>query len=43
MVGPLKHESGKLLTDDFQMAHDLNEYFSSVFTRENTNAVPLQV
>jgi len=39
-IGPLKI-NGKLIEDDLEMAKILNEYFASVFTREDTNNVPL--
>ena len=31
-VGPLENNGGNIITDGFQMAEDLNEYFSSVCT-----------
>ena len=39
-IGPLKI-NGKLIEDDFDMARNLNEYFATVFTREDTNNIPL--
>ena len=44
-VGPLKDKGGKVINDDRLAANLLNEYFSSVFTKENyTNApVPKQI
>ena len=36
-VGPLENNSGNLISDGFQMAEVLNEYFSSVFTTEDHN------
>ena len=39
-VGPLK-EDGKLLTDDKQMADQLNNFFCSVFTKEDTDHIPV--
>ena len=39
-VGPLKDSSGQLVTDDESMAEILNEFFCSVFTREDTTDVP---
>ena len=34
-VGPLENNSGNIISDGFQMAEVLNEYFSSVFTTED--------
>ena len=39
-IGPLKL-NGKLIEDDLEMAKILNDYFASVFTREDTNNIPL--
>ena len=39
-VGPLKNSSGQLVTDDEKMAEMLNEFFCSVFTREDCSRVP---
>ena len=33
-VGPLEGSDGNIITEGFLMAENLNEYFSSVFTRE---------
>ncbi len=38
-VGPLKQDR-RVVTDDTEMAEVLNEFFSSVFTREDTSNVP---
>jgi len=38
-IGPLK-EGGRVVSDDTEMADVLNEFFSSVFTREDTSQVP---
>jgi hypothetical protein len=38
-VGPLKQD-GRVVTDDTEMAEVLNEFFSSVFTREDTSNIP---
>ena len=38
-IGPLKDKNKKIITDDGEMAGLLNEFFSSVFTRED-GAVP---
>ena len=40
-VGPLKNITGTVISDGFQMAEDLNEYFSSVFTKEDISSLPL--
>ena len=40
-VGPLEGSDGNKITEGFLMAENLNEYFSSVFTREDTNALPV--
>ena len=34
-VGPLEDSDGNIITEGFLMAENLNEYFSSVFTRED--------
>ena len=39
-IGPLKL-NGKLIEDDLEMAKIFNDYFASVFTREDTNSIPL--
>ena len=39
-VGPLKDEHGNLVTEDSKMAGLLNSFFCSVFTKENTSAMP---
>ena len=39
-VGPLKDENRDLITDKGKMAEMLNKFFSSVFTRENTEDIP---
>ena len=40
-VGPLKNSAGNVISDGFQMAEELNEYFSSVFTKEVISSLPL--
>ena len=40
-VGPLEDSGGDVITEGFLMAENLNEYFSSVFTREDINALPV--
>ena len=39
-VGPLKDNSGQLVTDDENMAEILNDFFCSVFTREDVSVIP---
>jgi len=39
-VGPLLDDNKKTLTDDKEMAEELNRFFSSVFTREGSGEVP---
>ena len=38
-VGPLENSSGNIISDGFQMAEVLNEYFSSVFTTEDISSL----
>ena len=40
-VGPLENISGNIISDGFQMAEVLNEYFSSVFTTEDISSLPV--
>ena len=40
-VGPLENNRGNIITDGFQMAEFLNEYFSSVFTTEDISSLPV--
>ena len=40
-VGPLEHNRGNIISDGFQMAEVLNEYFSSVFTIEDISSLPV--
>jgi len=39
-IGPLKNAAGVTVSDEEGMAEELNSYFSSVFTREDTSSVP---
>jgi hypothetical protein len=39
-VGPLVNKDKKLITDEKEMAEELNKFFSSVFTQENLQNVP---
>jgi hypothetical protein len=36
-IGPFKTVDGRLLTQDTEMADKLNQFFASVFTRENSD------
>ena len=40
-VGSLENNSGNIISDGFQMAEVLNEYFSSVFTTEDFSSLPV--
>ena len=40
-VGPLENKSKNIISDGFQMAEVLNEYFSSVFTTEDISSLPV--
>ena len=40
-VGPLENNGGNIISDGFQTAEVLNEYFSSVFTTENISSLPV--
>ena len=40
-VVPLENNSGNIISDGFQMAEVLNEYFSSVFTTEDISSLPV--
>ncbi len=40
-VGPLEDSAGNIISEGFLMAEDLNEYFSSVFTREYISSLPV--
>ena len=40
-VGPLENNSENIISDWFQMAEVLNEYFSSVFTTEDISSLPV--
>ena len=40
-VGPLENNMGNIISDGFQMAEVLNEYFSSVFTTEDISSLPV--
>ena len=38
VVGPLKDVDGRIITDDLMMSNVSNQFFSSVFTNENSEA-----
>ena len=40
-VGPLEDSAGNIISQGFLMAEDLNGYFSSLFTREHINSLPV--
>ena len=40
-VSPLENNRGNIISDGFQMAEVLNEYFSSVFTTEDISSLPV--
>ena len=40
-VGPLENNSGNIISDGFQIAEVLNEYFSSVFSTEDISSLPV--
>ena len=40
-VGPLENNSENIISDRFQMAEVMNEYFSSVFTTEDISSLPV--
>ncbi len=39
-IGPLKTEAGEIIESWGEMSNLLNDYFSSVFTRENQYTIP---
>ena len=39
-IGPLEINIGAVISNNKEMAESLNEYFSTVFTLEDTNALP---
>ena len=40
-VGPLENNRRNIISDGFQMAEVVNEYFSSVFTTEDISSLPV--
>ena len=40
-VGPLEDNAVDIITEGIVMAEELNMHFSSVFTREDTNSLPV--
>ncbi len=39
-IGPLKTEAGEIMENGEEMSNLLNDYFLSVFTRENQDTIP---
>jgi hypothetical protein len=39
-IGPLKDDQGNIITDERKMAKILNDYFSSVYSKEDKNNMP---
>ena len=39
-IGPLMKDNGEVISDDREMATELNSFFGSVFTKEDTNTIP---
>ena len=39
-IGPLRRKGGELISDEVEMATELNDYFATVFSREDTNSIP---
>jgi len=39
-VGPLKDENGEIISDEKEMAEHINEFFCTVFMREDTTNIP---
>ena len=40
-IGPLKDKAGSIISSDEGMANILNEYFASVYTKEDTSEIPI--
>ena len=40
-IGPLKDRTGSIMSSDEGMANILNEYFTSVYTEEDTSEIPI--
>ena len=40
-IGPLKDKTGSIISSDEGMANILNEYFTSVYTEEDTSEIPI--
>ncbi|KAK2155706.1 hypothetical protein LSH36_233g05050 [Paralvinella palmiformis] len=40
-LGDIHKEDGSLTTDDHEKAETLNKYYTDVFTREDTNTIPI--
>ena len=41
-IGPLKSKDGKMITEESEIAKELNGFFSSAFTKEDMNTIPLK-
>jgi hypothetical protein len=41
-VGPLINERGTTITEDYEIAEELNRYFSSIFTKEDRTNLPVK-
>ena len=39
-IGPLENEAGEVIIGNKEMAEELNSYFASVFTVEDTSGMP---
>jgi hypothetical protein len=41
-VGPLLDENGATVTEDAEIAEKLNDFFASIFTKEDRTNVPVK-
>ena len=41
-IGPLKNSTGSLITEEKEMAETLNNFFASVFTKEDKTNIPVR-
>jgi hypothetical protein len=39
-IGPLKNSKGTLITENSEMAEELNKFFTSVFTKDSSDHIP---
>jgi hypothetical protein len=39
-IGPLKNSTGTLITENSEMAEELNKFFTSVFTKDSSHHIP---